>query len=301
MIRSILAVSALSLLVGCGDGQPFVFGAGGSGGTPTTPVPGSGGVTPESLAVNLFAFSYNAAGAGTLTLDVRSLDAGSFNAPYTRAPGRDVAGYRAFEYQADPNNRRFLAFVSTAPGGTVTATAVADGGQFNKYFGGAQYTQGPAYSAPASGLVTYSGSYAGVITIDTSGRPIGNPAIFPYSPSAVSGDVVLVGDFTNAVVNGSIYNRQIISEDGVTVLPPSRDLVDLALVVTTVASDGSFAGTVERDGAPGVSYGQYGGTFGGSNASDVAGVVFLTPYGSPGTWEHGIFVLPTCNAACPTP
>lgn len=321
MIRLFAATAALVLLTACGDGQPFEFGdPDGGGGTPEPPAAGT--EIPTELAQNLFAITYNpdgAGGAGTLMVDLRSLDASAFNAAYVRDPSRDIDGYRAFEYREDANgnNRKFLAFVRESDNGTVMAAAVADGGQFNRYFGGGFYAQNGAYSEPTgsavpnSGVVRYSGSYAGIITIDTTGAvdyegnnppPSGN---YPYQSSAVRGEALIIADFTNNTVNGGIINRTIISEDGVTVLPESLDLVDLALTVTAIETNGEFFGDVEPSGgtSSGSTNGFYGGTFGGIGATDVAGVILINPYPSNSDiWEHGIFVFQTCtDVTCPEP
>ena len=321
MFRNLAATAALALLSACGDGQPFEFGdTGGGGGTPTPPAAGT--AVPTELAQNLFAVAYNpdgAGGAGTLVVDLRSLDASAFNATYTRDPSRDIDGYRAFEYREDPNGngRKFLAFVAQSDSGNVTAVAVADGGQFNRYYGGGFYARSGIYSEPAgtaqpnSGVVRYSGSYAGVITVDTSGNVDYTPGAaqpggeYPYQPSAVRGDSLIIADFTNDTVNGTIFNRVILSEDGTTVLPSSYDLSDIALTSTKIAANGTFLGTVDPSANTTVPspIGYYGGIFAGVGATDVAGVILINPYPSSASiWEHGIFVIGTCtDVTCPDP
>lgn len=320
MIRILAATAALALLTACGDGQPFAFGDTGGGGTPTTPATGT--TVPTELAQNLYAITYNpngAGGAGTLAVDIRSLDASVFNATYVRDASRDIDGYRAFEYREDGNGngRKFLAFVAQSDSGNVTAAAAADGGQFNRYFGGGFYSRSGVYSEPAgtaqpnSAVVRYSGSYAGVITVDTSGNVDYTPGAvqpggeYPYQPSAVRGETLIIADFKNDMVNGTIFNRTIISEDGTTVLPSSYDLSDIALTRTEIAADGTFLGTVDPSGnvttpSP---IGFYGGIFAGVGATDLAGVILINPYPSNANiWEHGIFVIGTCtNATCPDP
>jgi hypothetical protein len=164
---------------------------------------------------------------------------------------------------------------------------------------------------PNSGVVRYSGSYAGVITVDTSGNVDYTPDAvqpggeYPYQPSAVRGDTLIIADFTNDTVNGAITNRVIVSEDGTTVLPDRYDLVDIALTRTEITADGTFLGTVDPSAnvtSPGP-IGFYGGIFAGVGATDVAGVILINPYTSNREiWEHGIFVIETCtDATCPDP
>lgn len=320
MFRTLAATAALALLTACGDGQPFEFGNTDNGGTPTPgPTPSASNITPLVVAQNLYAIAYNPdgdSGAGTLRVDIRSLDASILNASYLRVPGRDIPGYRAFEYQENPNSRKFLAFVREAPNGTVTAAAVADGGQFNRYFGGGFMSRSGTYSEPTitaqpnSGIVRYAGTYAGVITVDTSGNvdyapdaapPSGN---YPHQPSAVTGEVLIVADFQQNRVNGGIINREIESEDGTTVLPDSFDLVDIALIDTEIPANGQFVGIVEARGgvSSGQEIGDYAGVFGGIGATDLAGVILINPYPSNrDIWEHGIFVIQTCTTNCPAP
>lgn len=316
MLRILAATAALALLTACGDGQPFDFGAtDGGGGTPTPgPTPSEDNITPLVVAQNLFAITYNpdgAGGAGTLKVDLRSLDATILNADYVRDASRDIPGYRAFEYQENPNSRKFLAFVREAPNGTVAAAAVADGGQFNRYFGGGFLSRSGAYSeAQNNGIVRYAGSYAGVITVDTSGNvdyapgaepPSGN---YPHQPSAVTGDVLIVADFQQNRVNGGIINREIESEDGTTVLPDAFDLVDIALIDTEIPTNGQVVGIVEARGgvSSGQEIGDYAAVFGGVGATDLAGVILINPYpDNRDIWEHGIFVIQTCTTNCPAP
>lgn len=321
MFRILATTAALALLTACGDGQPFEFGdSGGGGGTPTPPATGT--TVPAELALNLFAVTYNpdgASGAGSLVVDLRSLDASAFNATYVRDPSRDIDGYRAFEYREDGNGngRKFLAFVAESESGNVTAAAVADGGQFNRYYGGGFYSRSGIYSEPAgtaqpnSGVVRYSGSYAGEITVDTSGNVDYTPNApqpggeYPYQSSAVRGDTLIIADFTNDTVNGAITNREIVSEDGTTVLPSAYDLSDIALIRTEITTDGTFLGTVDPSGNTTTPnpIGFYGGIFAGVGATDVAGVILINPYPSNASiWEHGIFVIQTCtDATCPEP
>lgn len=321
MFRILAMTAALALLTACGDGQPFEFGGtDGGGGTP--PPPANGTAVPTELAQNLFNVAYNPdgdGGAGTLVVDLRSLDASAFNATYQRDPSRDIDGYRAFEYREDGNGngRKFLAFVAESDSGNVTAAAVADGGQFNRYYGGGFYSRTGIYSEPVgtaqpdSGVVRYSGSYAGVITVDTSGNVDYTPGAvqpggeYPYQSSAVRGATLIIADFTNDKVNGTIINRTIVSEDGTTVLPSSYDLSDIALIRTEIAADGTFLGTVDPSAnvtTPNP-IGFYGGIFAGVGATDVAGVILINPYPSNvNIWEHGIFVIGTCtNVTCPDP
>lgn len=294
MIRVFPALLTAAILSGCGGaGSDIIadgFGGAGSGGTGGGGT-GTGGGTPGTtaegipavLAKNVEKIAYDST-AQTLKVTLSGLDASPSEASYNRNAALDVAGYLAYDIQETSAQRRFVALVKQADRGTVMASAVADGGQFNRYFGGGYYSRIDAFSVPTSGLATYIGSYAGVITLDG-----GNGA-----PQTTSGDVILNADFTNSLVNGGISNR---TASGGTVLD------DIAMVSTDIDATGEFLGNVEFTDLTQI--GSYGGIFGGTDASDVAGVLVINPIsGEDAVWEHGAFVLPRCGttgaaASCP--
>lgn len=240
------------------------------------------------MARNLVSARYDPA-TQTLRVQLRALDASAMVATYSRAPALDVNGYQAFTMQESERQRKFLALFAASERRTVSAGVVADAGQANRAFGGGTFSRIDVYSAPTSGLATYMGSYAGVITL--------TGPLDPAAPARTAGDVVLNADFTDGSVNGEITNRRIVH---------TGDALDpLALTVTGIAPNGSFLGEVEFLGQPIRAIGSYAGLFGGREASDVAGVLVITPIdGEDAIFEHGVFVLPRCgtpgdSAACP--
>lgn len=295
MIRPILATASFGLLVACGDGNPFNFDLDGDG-TDDIIVDTD---TPETISDNLSGFAYDE-GAGTLTLALTSLDGTPTETVYGRnlALEAQVPGYLAFSVQDDALDRMFIAVAKEAPDGTSQAVAVADGGQFVRFFGGALYTQIGTYSPdPDGGLVSYAGTYAGVTNIEDSlgGQlitPPGgtDPAILPEQAGLITGSVFINADFTDNTVNGAIYERVIADFAGDVPIP------DVFLIPADINGDGGFVGTVENPEQTVV--GDYAGTFGGEGATSIAGAIHLE-----GDFiddvefeqEYGIFVLAKCG------
>ncbi|PJJ86512.1 hypothetical protein CLV77_1059 [Brevirhabdus pacifica] len=285
MIRMTSVLLMAGLLTACGgSGSNIIadgFGGAGGGGTGSGTGGTSGGTTnaegiPTVLAKNVEKITYDST-AQTLKVTLSGLDASDKEATYNRNAALDLNGYLAYDIQESSAQRRFVALVKESARGTVMASVVADGGQFNRYFGGGYYSRIDAYTIPTSGLATYIGSYAGVITLnDGSG-----------GPQRTQGTVTLNADFTNSLVNGAVTNR---STTG------GQALDTLVLTATSIDETGTFLGKVEFEDLTGV--GDYGGLFGGTDASDVAGVLVVNPIGGDGTvWEHGAFVLPRCGTA----
>ena len=82
----------------------------------------------------------------------------------------------------------------------------------------------------------------------------------------------------------------------------TTNLRDLSLRETEIAENGSFLGNVEFTGSPGEDQGDYAGAFGGLEATDVAGVLWLHPIeGQNGIWEMGAFNIPRCDMAGSSP
>jgi len=196
----------------------------------------------------------------------------------------------------------------------VQAGVVSDGGQFNRFFSGGFYQRDGAYDPPGgigspSGLVSYAGNYAGVTNIDAPGGPNllpppagTDPSVLPAQSSRTQGEIFLNVDFADNAVNGSVYDRTLV--DSTTALP------DIVLVDGDIAGDGTFLGTVEYDGDPTRSIGDFGGIFGGTNAAAVGGVVSLNEFfddsniANNAERERGVFVLIQCgqpgdDPACP--
>lgn len=292
MFRTTASLLCILAFAGCTDGT-----GGGS--------IGSGGNLdhiPDALKMNVEGVSYNA-NSDTLVLRLNGVDGGPQDLTYRRNAALDVAHYHAFTYQDDPLDRHFTALVAQSTDGSVMAGAVADGGQFNRYYGGGFFQRSGGFDAPptASGQVSYAGDYAGVTNIAGAGGnllpvPAGtDPAIVPGQSARVEGDIFINVNFGDNVVNGSVYNRRMVET-------PTVTLPDVVLVPSTISTDGIFTGTVEFDGTVGNSVGSYGGIFGGTNAHSVAGTLTLNDvdnniYNWTGDEEIGVFVLTQCGQA----
>lgn len=309
MKKTILSLSAMAVLAACGgdkdEANPISGGPQGVDIIPTdeTEVAASG--IPANLAENVVAASFNET-AQTLTLTLTSLDASNFSQSYQRETALDVPGYQTFVQQENPLNRMFVAVAGTSPDGTVSAIAVTDGGQFNRFFGGGNYSRnGNVHSLPTAGLVTYAGTYAAVTNvgvIDTGDQLLPVPAgtsdsVRPRQPLQVQGEIIINADFTDNSVNGQIFNRQLLRvPTGATT--SNVALNDLSLVETSIADDGTFAGEVEFSPSQDPS-GNYGGVFGGNSASAVAGITHLTEFEAAldNEEEFGAFTLGRCGTA----
>jgi hypothetical protein len=240
---------------------------------------------PAVLAQDLQEAVYDPA-TQTLRIRLASLDASPLTATYTRAPGLDVAGYEAYVVQETTLQRKFVALFKSSERGTVQAGVVADGGQFNRYFGGGTYSRLDLFTMPESGLASYVGSYGGLITLN-------NPDD-PAAPMRTTGTIFVNADFTDMAVNGGIYDRSIVETGDA--------LAALALVVTDIDDDGTFRGDIQFAGDPRKTIGSYGGLFGGTEASDLAGVLVVRPIeGEDFIVEHGAFVLPKCGTTGDSP
>ena len=230
-----------------------------------------------------------------------------------------IAGlpYESYSFQDGGDSRFFRAFAAESSDGSVNAAVVSDGGQFNRFFGGAVANQ-ENYSAPSGGLGRYRGDYVGLVNFgDPAGEgPEGAGSGVPTESYAITGDVFILADFTEGAVNGEIFNREF-EAAAAGYLPTGAEgdyeLPNIVLVVGDIASNGSFTGGAEItvDGQF-VNVGSYGGLFGGTNATSVAGLtrfgtgflgvaeiasptapggVILVPLGNGNEIEHGIFVL----------
>ena len=300
MIRILAATAALALLTACDGEQPFDFGV------VAPPVVEPPGLTPDeieaqaaiakSIAGGLIGGTYSVAD-GTLTVRI-PLDAGDINTAYDRNPALDVPGYIAFSVQDDPLDRIYIGMAARSADNSVEGVLAMDGGQFNRFFGGTtfrqigNYTEAPAN--PTTGLVSYAGSYIGLSNLNANTTTIGlpvpggtNPALIPEQAGRVTGDVFINADFAENEVNGLIYNRNSIDN--------SVPMENVVLIVTSIDADGRFLGNVENEALDDI--GDYGGTFGGLNASGVAGGIHLTDYidGIEFEEEYGIFVLTQCG------
>jgi len=291
-MRVWLGILACVGLTACGDGNPF----GGTAGDEEV----LQNTVPESIRSDLDSVTYNPA-AETLTVRGIGLDNVPFAAVYTRKPGLDRGGYEAYTAQNDPLDRHATAFVKSVNGSTGAITAT--GGQFTYYFRGGTYNQG-AFTRPAAdaGLVTYAGSYVGILNRSgDSGDllPVAagtEPSIIPRQAAETTGTIFLNVDFNDNRVNGKIFDRQI-ADTG-------QNVDDVTLVPTDIAEDGSFQGETERleisttGSASRQTTGDYAGVFGGTGGTEVAGSLYMEDHlneDSTADEEQGLFVLSKCG------
>lgn len=215
----------------------------------------------------------------------------------------DVNGYDRYDQQETPINRAFTAIAgSSSEANELVAIVTMDGGQFNRFFGGAVLEQGD-FSAPASGFSYYSGNYAGLLNIGSPVSPVPPPdtppAAIPSGVSVVTGSVYMIADFTDNATEGTIFGRMLGEGD------TSVALEDVVLVNTGIAADGTFNGTVELLDLSGV--GTYSGAFGGEDAAFAGGLVALDDGAYEGIFdetvdtsnlqEYGLFVIGQCEPA----
>ncbi|MFC4667707.1 thymidylate synthase [Seohaeicola nanhaiensis] len=284
MKRFSLSIAACAALAACSGGNPFA-------GTDTE-TPDSG--IPAALASDLDGVTYNPV-AQTLTVRGVSLDNTPYEVVYERKPGLDRGGYEAYTAQQSSLQRHTTAYVKDIDG--TRAAVVVTGGQFRHYFAGTVYGRNGAFDPPPSNsenqLVSYAGNYVGLLNMAGDGgdlKPVApgtNPDIRPVQAAEVTGKVLVNADFSDNMVNGSIYERTIV--DGGTALST------LDLDPTTIdATEGTFTGEVSINLQ---NKGTYGGIFGGQDSSAVAGSVFVKDHidGVDNEEEYGIFVLPKCG------
>ena len=300
MYKSIFAGICLFAVAACGSAVDDGTGGGGGGGGGLTQNP-----IPEELAKNLHQIAYDPA-AGTLTVEMTALDGPDVLATYTRNAALDVPGYSAYTVQDDPLDRMFIALVTASNRGTVRAAAVGDGGQFNRFYNGGYYERTGAYSIPTAnpvtGLVSYAGQYAGVTNVDEPGGPNllpippgTPPETIPGQPRRTQGEIFLNVSFSDSTINGTIYNRSFVGGGA---------LESVTLIPATIDNNGEFLGAVEFFGDPATgTIGNYGGIFGGTDASDVAGIVYLDDFIRTADFDNevGIFVLPRCGTVGESP
>ncbi|MEO1639096.1 MAG: hypothetical protein AAFU41_07615 [Pseudomonadota bacterium] len=262
-------------------------------------VEGAPVVTASTASVgDIGSITYNGSDELTVTIP---LAADSANTTYEAAGATN--GYNRFTQQDDPLDRAYTAFAKTSTDGSITGVAISDGGQFNRFFGGARVVQNN-YTAPSSGLVSYGGEYVGLLNFGeiVGGDVNAPPSAQPRGASEVSGLVLLEADFTTGDVEGVIYERT-------TTSAAFPELEDVVLTVTDISSDGTFTGGTEFDDVDNTPNGSYAGVFGGTNAATVGGVIdlgagFLTPLNMDGTLgddpgngaenEYGVFVIDIC-------
>lgn len=283
-----------------GGGTGTGTGTGTGGGTAGSVLDAS--LVPANLRVNVNAIALDYVN-GILQVDISSLDTTPQLATYLRDPGLDVKGYQAYRIQEDELDRLFIALAGESADNAVRAVTVADGGQFNIYFGGGVYERTGTFdrpvigTGPGAGQVSYAGGYSAVTNMGITGAgtallPVTagtDPSLIPRQPARISGDIFLNVNFADDAVNGAIYNRMVVDT--------SAALATVILVSSDIAANGTFAGKVEYNDPARTVVGDYGGIFGGVGANSVAGLVHLTEF-DPGInfeQEHGVFVLTQCG------
>jgi len=290
MKRFMLGVAALAVMSACSGGNPFVAGDGDGDGT-TPP-----GVTiPEAVAGDMEAFVYDPA-SNTLTISGVTLDDTPFTAVYDRRPALDRPGYRAYSAQDGSLGRHTTAYVQEIDG--VAGAVAMSGGQFGHHFGGASYGRDGDFDPPdttvAGGLVHYAGNYIGMLNVAGDGGdllpvdPGTPPEVRPRQATEVTGSIFITADFADMSVDGVVYDR--LARDA------GLALEDLEIAPGEIAEDGSFSGDVTQDNGAS-DRGDYGGIFGGRDASAVAGALFVEGHvtGVDNIEEHGLFVLGQCG------
>ncbi|GHF73502.1 thymidylate synthase [Seohaeicola zhoushanensis] len=284
MKRISFSVAAFVALAACSGGNPFQEGT-------DTETPDSG--IPAALSSDLDGITYNPV-AQTLTVRGITLDNTPYEAVYTRKPGLDRGGYEAYTSQDGSLQRHTTAYVKDIDG--TRAAVVVTGGQFENYFAGTVYGRSGAFDAATTAqpnqLVSYAGNYVGLLNMAGDGgdllpvAPGTDPDVRPLQAAEVTGKVLVNADFTDNSVNGTIYQRQI--EDTAT------PLATLALNPATIDTNGAFTGDVTINLQ---NKGVYGGIFGGTESSAVAGSIFVKDHidGVDNEEEYGVFVLPKCG------
>ena len=267
---------------------------------------------PSDISGDIASVTFDPA-AGTLVVTGLTLDETPFNAVYRRAPALDRNGFTAFTAQDSPLDRHFTAFA--AQGTSVTAATSGSPLPRNRNFSGAFYDREGAYDPPevtsTTGLVTYAGTYVGVINTGQVGPDLLSTTVTPFVLQPIQalttrGDVLINADFADNTVEGNIFNRELLNADGTL----RTELPSIVLIASDIDQNGSFTGSVEYDildprgntGGAFINVGTYGGVFGGENASEIAGGIDLgefdgraDPLGFENELESGAFILNACT------
>lgn len=312
MIRTSLAILALSLAVACTGGGSSVLKSNTDDPDPgTNPEPPEETGVPASLAQNMVGFAFSP-DKSTVTITATLLDSTPEEVVYTRNNRLTgvTPGYIAYTVQEDSLDRLFIAIGAESRDGDARAMVINDGGQFNRVLPGGYYERDGSYSppnigaGPGEGQVSYAGNYAGITNVGTSlgsellptQGPV-DPELLPRQAATVTGTIFLNANFVDNNVNGGIYDRTLISPIDPNDRTQDQPLPDLALIITEIDQNGEFFGEVEFDGLIGRDIGDYGGIFGGTGASSVAGVVALEEFDDDrlDELEIGVFVLTQCG------
>ncbi|MGX9354907.1 hypothetical protein ACS3SW_07020 [Roseobacteraceae bacterium S113] len=264
----------------------------------------------------------------TLAVSISGIDGPGDPVLYTRnaAIEADHPGYLAFTYQDDALDRFFIALGNTSTDGSVAGVAVMGSGQFEEVVPGASFTRVGGFDAPdpASGQVSYAGTYAGITNVGStdgvnlSGGTAGiDTGILPREAWRVVGTIFINANFSDMQVAGTIVDRRaMIDRTDATRPELATNMQDIALTLTPINDDGTFLGNLRNESDVGV--GSYAGIFGGTDAAAVAGATEIeyvasdgevtdpvtgAVTGFPAYTEAGVFVLDKCvtgsaNALC---
>lgn len=302
------ALAAMLLVSACG-GNPWVEDDGSGD--------GDDGDVPAEIAKDLRAVTYSPANGGKLTVDIDGLVGSGQEVTFLRAAALDVGDYEAYRYQENGLQRSYLALVSQNARKNLQVVGVSDGSQFNRNFGGANYTRLDVYKAPDvsgggdAGQFSYAGTYAGIFATGNATNPALPSGLSANSTYRVEGDMVMTANFANSLVEGGVDNRWLLDSKGNAIdfnedgeIDDEDKLPAIAFPEMEITEDGTFLGKVEiGTGSPqaGSEIGNVGGLFGGNGATDVAGAIVINPLGQDSETEIGIFNLPRCGTQGDSP
>ncbi|MBJ6370057.1 factor H binding protein domain-containing protein [Sedimentitalea arenosa] len=285
MKRYLFGMATACALSACSGGNPFLD----EEEPPTDPV-APGLVIPAEVASDLDSVVYDPTGpVPTLTVKGVTFEGDPFSEVYARNTALDSGDYQAFTRQASALDAHSTAYVRAI--GDTQGAIVVTGGQFGYYNGGGTYSRAGAFDRPGptqdTGNVKYSGTYVGLLNYPDNGNDlIPAPGVpveqRPRQAGRVTGDARIVADFDNNRVKGLVSNRNYTARD--------IALQDLEIAPTDINPDGSFAGEITQNQQK---KGEYGGIFGGPEASAVAGALYAEDHqqGLPDIEEYGLFVL----------
>lgn len=291
MSRFIVAVAAAITLSACSGGNPFT-----SGTDPENPVEPEPTI-PADLAGDVDSITYDAVNQ-TLIVSGQTLDDTPYEATYRRRPALDRPGYEAYSSQESSLGRHHTAYVRERDG--TRAGIVMAGGQFGHVFYGSNYERDGAFDAPPTaqpgGIVQYAGRYVGLLNGPGDGGDLRDvtpgtaPEVLPDQAAEVVGSIFIAADFVDNTTDGIVYDRD--APDY-----PNMVLADLELAPAAIdTASGTFEGPAEQGGGQ-RTVGTWGGIFGGTDSSAVAGTVYVEDHiaAVDGELEIGLFVLAQCG------
>lgn len=304
MKRIFAATLALTALAACGDGNPFGAGTGGDGDGTTVD-----STVPETITGSLTSFAFDS-GAGTLTISGLLRDGDTNPITFVRKPALDSGVYTAFALQDDALDEHTTVYVREL--GNVRGGVAVTGGQFTFYSGGVQFDRSGGFDpitpseTAGNGLVTYAGEYVGLTNLNgprtdllTPPAGITDSTVLPSQAGLVTGDIIINVEFDSNSVSGEVFNREVDSEAFGNDVPAD----DLVFRPGTLDANGNFSGDIEIETNTGGDVGDYAGVIGGTDASELAGGLFVEEhFGTAGPLqnitgeeEYGIFVLGRCG------